>query len=147
MHSIYHFFKDLVLKKDLFTPIAKLEDFPFEPRLLACQNAGQFPDLAIRLCKSNNLFTGGELIELKDSDTYSVSSFNSTIPTGKKAIETIIKSDNSAIKHQMEQVGDDIFSLEERDVFYLIRGKHKKKSTQKIALIHGSFLKRLRVKS
>jgi hypothetical protein len=139
MHSIYHFFKDLVLKKDLFTQIAKLENFPFDTHLLACQNAGQFPDLAIRLCAPNDLFTGGELIELKDSDNYKVSSFNSTIPTGKKSIEKIIKSENSSIKHQMEQVGDDIFSLEEREVFYLIRGKHKKRSSQKIALIHGSF--------
>jgi hypothetical protein len=139
MHSIYHFFRDLVLKKDLFTQIAQLENFPFETQLLACQNAGQFPDLALRLCKPNDLFTGGELIELKDSDSYTVSSFNSTIPTGKKAIEKVIKSEKSVIKHQMEQAGDDIFSLEEREVYYLIRGKQKKKSAQKIALIHGSF--------
>lgn len=146
MYSIYHFFKDLVLKKDLFTQIARLEDFPFDTHLLACQNAGQFPDLAIRLCKSNNLFTGGELIELKDSDNYTVSSFNSTIPTGTKTIKQIIKSENSIIKHQMEQAGDDIFALKERDVFYLIRGKHKKKSTQKIALIHGSFFETIQHK-
>jgi hypothetical protein len=139
MHSIYHFFKDLVLKKDLFKQIAQLEDFPFDIQLLSCQNAGQFPDLAIRLCTPNDLFTGGELIELKDSDSYTVSSFNSTIPTGKKAIEKVIKSENSVIKQQMEQVGDAIFSLEEREVYYLIRGKQKKKVAQKIALIHGSF--------
>jgi hypothetical protein len=146
MHSIYHFFKDLVLKKALFTQLAQLEDFPFETHLLSCQNAGQFPDLAIRLCTPNDLFTGGELIELKDNDTYTVSSFNSTIPTGKKGIEKILKSENSIIKHQMEQVGDDIFYLEEREVFYLIRGKHKKKSAQKIALIHGSFFETIQSK-
>jgi hypothetical protein len=74
MYSIYHFFKTLV------------------------ENKGQFPDMAIRISPKNELFTGGELIELKDSDTYTVSSFNSTIPTRKKEISKLIKGENSIIK-------------------------------------------------
>lgn len=146
MYSIYHFFKALVLQKDQFSRTTKLEDFPFDKGLLSCQNMGQFPDIAIKLSPKNPLFTGGELIELKDSDTYTVSSFNSTIPSSKKHIEKVIKSENSIIKQQMEQAGDDIFSLSEREVFYLVRGKNKKKGSQKVALIHGSFFETIQIK-
>ena len=84
-----------------------------------------------------SLFTGGELIELKDSDSYNVSSFNSTIPTGKKEISKIIKGENSSIKRQMETAGDDINSLEVREIFYLVRGKRN--DNRKVVLVHGSF--------
>jgi len=114
MYSIYHFFKSLVLQKNQFIKITKLEDFPFDTSLLSCQNKGQFPDLAIKLTSNNSLFTGGELIELKDSDTYTVSSFNSTIPTGKKEIEKVIKGENSIIRQQMEDAGNNIYSLLEK---------------------------------
>jgi hypothetical protein len=95
IYSIYHFFKHLYDNKEHFQSIEKLEEFPFDSAMLACQNSGQFPDLAIRLSAENALFSGGELIELKDSKTYTVSSFNSTIPTGRKDIEKVIKSVNS----------------------------------------------------
>ncbi len=146
MYSIYHFFKSLVLQKKQFINIVKLEDFPFDTSLLSCQNKGQFPDLAIRLTSNNSLFTGGELIELKDSDTYTVSSFNSTIPTGKKEIEKVIKGENSIIRQQMVDAGDNIYSLPIREVYYLVRGKNKKKASQKIALIHGSFFETIQTR-
>ncbi len=127
----------MVAKATYFSIIHKLEDFPFDKDLLSCQNKRQFPDLAIKLNTNNRLFTGGELIELKDSKTYTVASFNSTIPSGKKRIDQIIKSENSLIKKQMESAGDNINELLERDVFYLIRGRNKE--SLKIVLIHGSF--------
>lgn len=137
MYSIYHFFKSLVESKVLFNQIIKLEDFPFDTHLLSCRNIGQFPDLAIKISPPNELFTGGELVELKDSKTLSVASFNSTIPTGKKDITTIIKNKTGAIAQQMLAAGDDIMSLLNRDVFYLVRGKNKDKV--KVCLVHGSF--------
>lgn len=137
MYSIYHFFKHLVTNKRFFETIDNIEDFPFDTDMLSCQNAGQFPDLAIKINTSDKLFTGGELIELKDSKSYTVSSFNSTIPSGKKEIEKVIKSANSIIKKQMQESGDDIYTLPNREVFYLIRGKSKK--NVKIVLVHGSF--------
>jgi hypothetical protein len=136
-YSIYHFFKTLIENKKCFSEIEKLEDFPFNDAMLACKNAGQFPDLAIRLNTDDPLFTGGELIELKDSQSYDVSSFNSTIPSGQKDIEKIIKGVNSSIKKQMEDAGNNIYSLKYRDVYYLIRGKQR--NNIKIVLIHGSF--------
>jgi hypothetical protein len=145
MHSIYHFFKHLVTNKRFFETITNIEEFPFDANMLSCQNAGQFPDLAIKINTSDALFTGGELIELKDSKSYTVSSFNSTIPSGQKDIDKVIKSANSIIKKQMQEAGDDIYSLPTRDVFYLIRGKSKK--NVKIVLVHGSFFETVKTNS
>ncbi|PKP60942.1 MAG: hypothetical protein CVT88_01550 [Candidatus Altiarchaeales archaeon HGW-Altiarchaeales-1] len=121
----------------------KLENFPFDNRLLACKNIGIFPDLAIKLNKDKSIFSGGELVELKDSQSYSVSSFNSTIPAGTKDISKFISGENSRIYRQMEKAGNDIYSLPVRGVFYLVRGK--KNNNCKVCLLHGSFFETVRV--
>ncbi len=143
MYSIYHFFQSIVKNKERFKISKKLDEFPFNKKLLSCKNDGVFPDMAIRINKEKSVFTGGELIELKDSDSYTVSSFNSTIPSRSKDIAKIITGDNSIIKMQMEKAGDDIHSLPVRDVFYLVRGR-KKKST-KVCLVYGSFFETIRI--
>jgi hypothetical protein len=143
MYSIYHFWKHLVRKKLSFSNITALSDFPLDTKMLSCVNKGVFPDLAVRLNKDRSLFTGGELIELKDSKSYFVSSFNSTVPTGKKNIRKIISSEHGTIYVQMQKAGDDIYSLEEREVYYLVRGH--KKGCQKICLVHGSFFETISV--
>ncbi|MCI0496124.1 hypothetical protein L0Z72_14050 [candidate division KSB1 bacterium] len=112
---------------------------------MSCKNAGIFPDLAIRLNKDKSMFTGGELIELKDSSSYSVSSFNSTIPSRSKKIENIIPGENSIIKKQMEEAGDDIFSSPVREVYYLVRGK--KNQNTKICLVNGSFFETVSIEN
>ncbi|MEY2820220.1 MAG: hypothetical protein RL275_3683 [Chloroflexota bacterium] len=136
MYSIYHFWQSLVENKAKFKKISKLDQFPFPKKLLSCVNDGVFPDLAIKLNHQGN-FSGGELVELKDSSVYNVSSFNSTIPQGKKNLRDIITSENGIIFKQMQDAGDDVFSLEIRDVYYLVRGR--KSEHQKICLVHGSF--------
>lgn len=143
MYSIYHFFKSLIEGKRHFSTENKLEDFPFNENLLSCRNKGIFPDMAIRLNTNMEVFTGGELIELKDSNSYTVSSFNSTIPSGKKEITKIITGETSNIKQQMEEKGEDIYSLPVRDVFYLVRGK--KNRNVKICLVYGSFFETIRI--
>ncbi len=145
MHSIYHFFRHLVTNKRFFETIENIEIFPFDSAIVSCRNAGQFPDLAIKINTSNALFTGGELIELKDSKSYTVSSFNSTIPSGQKDIKKVIKNTNSSIKKQMEEAGDNIYSLPNREVFYLVRGKSK--GNVKIVLVHGSFFETIKTNS
>ncbi len=145
MYSIFHLFKSLVQQKDYFAVVQKLEDFPFDSDLLSCKNVGQFPDMALKVSPPNALFPGGELIELKDANNYSVSSFNSTIPSGKKEIAKVFKGGNSGIKRQMELAGDDIFSLPVRDVFYLVRGKNQKQNAQKVVLVHGSFFETVKI--
>lgn len=145
MNSIYHFFRSLVKQKESFLKIDKLEDFPFDESLLSCKNIGIFPDMAIKLNKESSLFTGGELIELKDSVSYSVSSFNSTIPTTKKDISKVISSENSSVYRQMTEAGNDIYSLPVRDVFYLVRGK--KNEYVKVCLVSGAFFETVSVEN
>ncbi len=137
MYSIYHFFDSLLNNREKFYRVKKLENFIYDEKLLSCKNYGIFPDMAIRLNTYPQELTGGELIELKDSKSYTVSSFNSTIPSSKKEISEIIQSEKSIIKEQMEKAGDDIYSLPIRDVYYLVRGKKKNKI--KVCLVHGSF--------
>lgn len=136
-YSIYHFFVDLCKKKQEFFSEKKLESFPFDEQMLSCINKGIFPDLAIKLNNDNKQFTGGELIELKESKTYSVASFNSTIPTGEKDIKKLTEGGRNTIRTQMEQAGNNILSLPIRQVFYLIRGR--KQSNVKVCLTHGKY--------
>jgi hypothetical protein len=143
MFSIYHFFASLVQNKTAFKPVARLEDFPFESDMLSCRNTGIFPDMAIRLNSGDADFTGGELIELKDSQSYSIPSFNSTIPTGKKDLSVL--SSSGQLFLQMQANGDDVFSLPVRDVFYLVRGRRA--GAMKICLIHGSFFETVKAET
>jgi hypothetical protein len=136
MYSIFHFWKHLVEEKAKFKKVSKLDKFPFPGKMLSCVNRGVFPDLAIKINKRGR-FSGGELVELKDSSVYNISSFNSTIPTGKKNIRHMIASEHGSVFKQMQDAGDDVFSLEIRDVYYLVRGR--KKGCQKICLMHGGF--------
>ena len=145
IYSIYHFFDSIVQKKQFFKKLKKLDQFPFDKKLLSCKNDGVFPDLAIRINKDRKIFTGGELIELKDSYSYTVSSFNSTIPSRSKKIEEIITGENSIIKQQMEKAGNEISSLPVRDVFYLVRGKKDKYT--KVCLVYGSFFETISVEN
>lgn len=140
--SIYHFFKSLVDKKEKFVNTEKLESFEFNQDIVSASSKGVFPDLAIKINTNDDMLQGGELVELKDSKTYVVASFNSTIPTGRKNIKKLL-AENSSIKQQMKSAGNNIESLPYRDVYYLIRGIKAKK--QKIILVHGSFFETIPV--
>lgn len=91
MASIYHFFAHLITNKNQFLQSTPLEKFPFDESLIAARSGGSFPDIILRLETSNRGFIGGEFIELKDSQSYSIASFNSTIPTGQKDITPFLE--------------------------------------------------------
>jgi len=71
MFSIYHFFKYLLENKKQLVDCEKLDDIPYDQKLLSFKSIGKFPDMAIRLNAEKSDLTGGELIELKDSRSYS----------------------------------------------------------------------------
>ncbi len=150
--SIFHLFRELLHETDYLKNGKGLEKFPFKPEMVSCRSQGKFPDLILRLngkgrALTGKALTGGELIECKDSKSYTVASFNSTIPTGTKKIKDIIGGKNSKTKLQMDAVGEDIDSLPNRDVFYFIRGRNNKDGDQvKVCLIHGSFFCTIPVK-
>ena len=126
MYSIYHFFAYLYRNRRWLAGAKKLSDFAFDEELLSYKGAGRFPDLAIRVNSGGAPGdpTGGELVELKDSRSYTVSSFNSTIPSGEKAIGDITGGRSNVVREGMLARGDDIHALPLRDVYYLVRG-HK----------------------
>lgn len=146
MYSIYHFFAHLYRNRGELISVEKLENFQFDSELLSCTNSNSFPDMAIRINPLGDPL-GGELIELKDSRTsYTVASFNSTIPTGKKLIEAITRGKTgkpNVVYKRMRAAGEDPDSLQERDVFYLVRGKKGKQC--KVCLVHGSFFETVKV--
>lgn len=43
-YSIYHFFLSLLSRKQHFIKPKKLEQFPFEKKLLSCKCEGVFPE-------------------------------------------------------------------------------------------------------
>ena len=143
-YSIYHFFADLCQKREEFLSENELESFSFDERMLSCVNKGKFPDLAIKLNSGDEQFTGGELIELKDSKKgYSVASFNSTIPTGEKDVKKLTEGKTNTIRTQMQEAGNNILSLPIRQVFYLVRGRRQ--SDVKACLVHGKFFETIPV--
>lgn len=116
-----------------------LSDFPYDRSMFSyIRNGRGFPNLAIKINRNSSIFTGGELIKVKNRNQYLISPFKSAFPIGKINIKTFM-NDTSAQKvlFQMTNAGDDVFSLEERDVYYLVRGR--KGNAQKICLVHGSF--------
>ena len=140
--SIYHFFKFLVEKKDELKTIDNIEDVDFGDSFVSSRTRGLFPDLVIKINTEDDLFEGGELVEFKGSNNYSIASFNSTIPTGTKIISDITQS--PSIRNQMIKAGNNLESLPCRAVYYLISGKHN--DEQKIVLVHGSFFETIPVK-
>ena len=144
MYSIYHFFAHLCRDRNRLEWVPKLEGFPFDLELLSYRGNGKFPDLAIRVNPDGNP-SGGELIEVKDSKSYAVPSFNSTIPTGNKSIESLTQGKSNVMREQMEAAGDDIYSVAMREVYYLLRGKDPKTRHTKICLVHGSFFETVKV--
>lgn len=145
MASIYHFFAHLITNKNQFLQSTPLEKFPFDESLIAARSGGSFPDIILRLETSNRGFIGGEFIELKDSQSYSIASFNSTIPTGQKDITPFLEKKSGKIYGQLKKLGEHIHQEAIRDVFYLIRGKDKKSGSIKVCLIHGSFFETIKV--
>jgi len=143
MFSIFHFFKSLVDNKSSFRLSQKLEDFPFDDNFFSCKNKGIFPDLIIKSNPNPTLFTGGEMVELKDSKSYVVSSFNSSIPTKYKKMEKVITGEKSKISIQLKEAGESVNTLPIRDVFYLVRGG--KNTKMKVCLVSGGFFETLLV--
>ncbi|MCY3866662.1 MAG: hypothetical protein OXG68_14590 [Chloroflexi bacterium] len=144
VYSIYHFFAHLYRNRNRLEWVPKLEYFPFDIELLSYKGRGKFPDFAIRVNPGGNP-SGGELIEVKDSKSYSVPSFNSTIPTGNKSIESLVQGKSSVVRQQMETARDEIFAVPLREVYYLLRGKESKTENTKICLVHGSFFETIKV--
>lgn len=140
MSSIYRFFDYLLQNRQSLASLPRLDLFQWESSIVAVQNIGKFPDLILRSEGEH----GGEFIELKSSNSYTIPSFNSTIPTGKKSLRSVVKSSSSAIFQQLRALNEEIHLDIPRDVYYLIRGRKLKTQSIKVCLVHGSFFETIR---
>lgn len=139
MYSIFDFWQNIVENKNLFLDIQSLTSFPYDYSIFSyAQNGKGFPNFSIKVNNNTSDITGGELIQLKNRNEYLIAPFKSAIPKGRTEIKEVFDANPTRnIRTKMELSGDDVFSLTERDVYYLIRGK--KGDHQKICLVHGSF--------
>ena len=141
--SIYHFFARLMERRGYFIQDNKLENFDFPKYMIATESSHGFPDFILKSNMSSDL-TGGELIELKDTKSYQIASFNSTLPTQTKSVSALTKN----IQMQLIASGEDLEQLPERHVYYLIRGINKTHShpLAKTILVSGAFFETAPIK-
>lgn len=138
--SAYHLFNDIYQRRRYLTlPQLQAENFMLRDNLIACYGSrAQFPDMVLRTNENDSLFSGGEFIEIKDArSNYIIASFNSTIPSAYKNIRDYINPKGQLYAQMQNNEGKDPYSLEVREVYYLIRGcRH---SNYKVCLVQGSF--------
>ncbi len=134
--SAFHFFARLIQRRGYFVQDNKLEDFAFPRAMIAAESRSGFPDFVLKTNLEGPL-AGGEFIELKDAKSYQIASFNSTLPSATKPVSSLSQN----MKNQILKAGEDIESVPERDVYYLIRGIKRTTSSPltKTILVSGSF--------
>ena len=121
----------------------RLKTQGIEKRLLYSESQ-QFPDFLFKVKKHGEKYVGGSLMELKDSKSGSVASFNSTIPTKYKSLEEIDVINGNNLVSRIAAVKDGEFALDERyfkfqrRCFYLIR-THRGSKKVKVSIVDGSF--------
>ncbi|MCK4352108.1 hypothetical protein KAW65_01745 [candidate division WOR-3 bacterium] len=104
----------------------------------------QFPDFLFKVRKHKEKLISGSLLELKDSKSGSIASFNSTLPTKRKSLEEINIINGGSLVSKITSVMDgDFAEIEDyyayqRKSFYLVR-THKNKDKVKISVVDGSF--------
>lgn len=104
----------------------------------------EFPDFVFRTRKERGQLSCGSLLETKDTAGGSISSFNSTIPTGTKSLQEIDAINSSEIVSKIAYLkdGDNAeipnYHSYQRRCFYFIR-THRGTPRAKTSLVDGSF--------
>ncbi len=140
--SIFHFFARLMDNRGYFGQDNKLGDFVFPREMIAVESSSGFPDFVLKT-NPQGRFSGGEFIELKDAKSYQISSFNSTLPTAVKPVSSL----SNVITRSLQENGEDLDALPERDVYYLVRGMKRdpRAPLAKTVLVSGAFFQTLPV--
>jgi len=105
----------------------------------------QFPDFMFKVRKHAGRLICGSLLELKDSKSGSIASFNSTLPTKYKNLDEIDVINGKNLVSRVASIIDGELSSErfyhsfERGCFYLVRTHAGKDDKVKISVVDGSF--------
>ena len=135
--SIYHFYAELLTKRGYFAQKVNLEMFEgFPDSLIAGKSVGKFPDLVLRHDPHADP-QGGDFIELKTAESFSISSFNSTPPSAQKNMAILSKT----LQQRLHERGEKFELSDLRDVYYLLVGRKDSKPAPltKVCLVYGSF--------
>jgi len=104
----------------------------------------QFPDFLFKAINYENKLTCGSLLELKDSKSRSIASFNSTLPTKYKSLEEIDVINGTNLVSRIAAIKDgelaktESYYAYQRRAFYLVR-TYKDEERVKVSIIDGSF--------
>ncbi len=104
----------------------------------------KFPDFVFKVKEYDGQLACGSLLETKDTSGGSISSFNSTIPTGTKSMEEVDTINNGEIVSRIASIKDGELAKNpdyrtyQRRCFYLIR-THKGSDKARTSLVDGSF--------
>jgi len=104
-----------------------------------------FPDFMFKVRERDENFDGGSILELKDSKSSSIASFNSTIPTKFKSLKEIDMINGGNLVSEIARIVDKPRNLNEycsfnRRCFYLVRTK-KGSPKVKVSIVDGSFFR------
>ena len=105
----------------------------------------QFPDFMFKARKHAGRLICGSLLELKDSKSGSIASFNSTLPTKYKNLDEMDVINGKNLVSRVASIIDGELSSErfyrsfERGCFYLVRTHAGKDDKVKISVVDGSF--------
>ncbi len=108
----------------------------------------EFPDFVFKTRTENSQLFGGSLLETKDAVGGTISSFNSTIPTGTKSLEEVDAINSSEIVSRIARLKDGklgeipVYYTRQRRCFYFIR-THKGTPRAKTSIVDGSFFETL----
>ena len=136
MFSIYQFFAHLLGNRHRLRELPRLSDLPWRYKSFAYKNFCGFPNLAMQFEASWPPY-GGELVGLLDSDSFSMPSFVSHIPTGAISLDALPQDTASHIRRKIKALNPETQLPALHEVYYLLRGKWK--NLTKVCLVHGSF--------
>jgi hypothetical protein len=108
-----------------------IENYEFDEELIAHRSKQSFPDMILR---------NGAMVEVKDSENSSMSSFNSTYPSGAKSVtdlEKLTGETKRSMRESLEEAEEEPDFGEERDVYYIVRTNSKNNPT--VSFVHGSY--------
>lgn len=108
-----------------------IEDYGFDDSLVAYRSKRSFPDMILR---------EGAMIEVKDSKSSTVTSFNSTYPSGAKSVVDIEETSGRtkrSMRESLEDAEDSPSFDKKRDVYYLVRTNRNDDPT--VSFVHGSY--------
>ncbi|RZN73813.1 MAG: hypothetical protein EF807_00185 [Candidatus Methanolliviera hydrocarbonicum] len=105
----------------------------------------QFPDFLFKVREHEDKLICGSLLELKDSKSGSIASFNSTIPTKQKSLEEINVINGGDLVSRIAKILDgelalakDYYTFQRRS-FYFVRTHKDNPNKIKISIVDGSF--------